>query len=121
MARTREQCMQAEQATGIGGFLSRVEQRGDQAILSGNFESSQRELLLASAAQYRPRTRRNPLGNPLAVFYLIARTHRDELDEQAEELASFCQFYLLALDLLDDVQDLDLSGKPHASVGAGMA
>jgi geranylgeranyl pyrophosphate synthase len=113
--------MQTEQATGISGFLSRVEQRVDQAIFSGNFDRSQRELLLASAAQYRPRTRRNPLGDPLAVFYLIARTHRDELDEQAVELATFCQFYLLALDLLDDVQDLDLSGKPHASAGAGMA
>jgi geranylgeranyl pyrophosphate synthase len=113
--------MQTEQATGVSGFLGRVEQRVDQAISSGNFATSQRELLLASAAQYRPRTRRNPLGDPLAVFYLIARSHRDELDEQAVELASFCQFYLLALDLLDDVQDRDLSGKPHANAGAGMA
>jgi geranylgeranyl pyrophosphate synthase len=77
--------------------------------------------LLASAAQYRPRSRKNPLGDPLAVFYLIARAHRDELDEQAVELATFCQFYLLALDLLDDVQDDDLSGKPHGSVGTAMA
>jgi len=114
-----EQCMQ--QASGISAFLSRVERNVDQAILAGPFDASQRELLLATAAQYRPRTRNNPLGDPLAVFYLIARAHRDELDEQAVELASFCQFYLLALDLLDDVQDLDLSGKPHANVGAGMA
>ncbi len=113
--------MQTQQATGIIGFLGRVEQRVDQAIVSGSFDATQQELLLASAAQYRPRTRQNPLGNPLAVFYLIARAHRDELDEQGVELASFCQFYLLALDLLDDVQDLDLSGKPHANVGAGMA
>ena len=113
--------MQIEHGTGISGFLQRVEQRVDSAITAGRFDVSQRELLLASAAQYRPRTRRNPLGDPLAVFYLIARAHRDELDEQAVELASFCQFYLLALDLLDDVQDSDLSGKPHAAVGAGMA
>ena len=113
--------MQTEHAMGISGFLGRVERRVDQAILSGCFDPSQRDLLLASAAQYRPRTRRNPLGEPLAVFYLIARAHRTELDEQAVELASFCQFYLLALDLLDDVQDSDLSGKPHANVGAGMA
>lgn len=109
------------QAAGIIGFLGRVEQRVDQAIEAGPFDATQRELLLASAAQYRPRTRQNPLGNPLGVFYLIARAHRDELDEQGVELASFCQFYLLALDLLDDVQDLDLSSKPHAKVGAGMA
>jgi geranylgeranyl pyrophosphate synthase len=113
--------MQTQQATGIIGFLARVEVQVDQAILDGRFDPSQRELLLASAAQYRPRTHKNPLGDPLAVFYLIARAHRDELDEQAVALASFCQFYLLALDLLDDVQDSDLSGKPHAQVGAGMA
>jgi geranylgeranyl pyrophosphate synthase len=113
--------MQTQAAAGLVGFLSRVEKHVDQAIAEGRFDETQSALLLASASQYRPHTRRNPLGNPLAVFYLIARAHRDELDEQAVELASFCQFYLLALDLLDDVQDSDLGGKPHANVGAGMA
>ena len=113
--------MQIQQSGGLSGFLVGVESYVDQAILSGHFEESQRDLLLASAAQYRPRTHQNPLGDPLAVFYLIARAHRDELDQQAFELGSFCQFYLLSLDLLDDVQDQDLSGKVHAQVGAGMA
>jgi geranylgeranyl pyrophosphate synthase len=113
--------MQTQQSFGIIGFLNRVEAEVDRAILGGRFDESQRVLLLASAAQYRPRTRKNPLGHPLGAFYLIARAHRDELDQQAVELGSFCQFYLLALDLLDDVQDSDLSGKPHAHVGAGMA
>jgi geranylgeranyl pyrophosphate synthase len=113
--------MAIEQSTGLRGFLELVEHQVDEAISNGNFDASQRALLLASAAQHRPRTHRNPLGDPLAVFYLIARAHRDELDEQALELATFCSFYLLALDLLDDVQDHDLSGKPHAAVGAGMA
>jgi len=113
--------MQTQVATGLVGFLSRVESNVDQAIAEGRFDETQRALLLASASQYRPHTRKNPLGDPLAIFYLIARAHRDELDEQAVELASFCRFYLLALDLLDDVQDSDLSGKPHGSVGAGMA
>jgi geranylgeranyl pyrophosphate synthase len=110
-----------DHSTGLVGFLARVERHVDQTIALGNFEASQRDLLLASAAQYRPRTHKNPLGDPLAVFYLIVRAHRDELDEQGVELASFCSFYLLALDLLDDVQDHDLSGKPHSAVGAGMA
>jgi geranylgeranyl pyrophosphate synthase len=106
---------------GISDFLRRIEANVDRVIAAGSFDQTQRELLSASASQYRPRTRKNPLGDPLAVFYLIARAHRDELDEQAVELASFCQFYLLALDLLDDVQDSDLGGKPHANVGAAMA
>jgi geranylgeranyl pyrophosphate synthase len=103
------------------GFLGAVEDHVDEAILTGSFDATQRQQLLTAAAQYRPRTHRNPLGDPLAVFYLIARAHKAELDEQALELASFCQFYLLALDLLDDVQDEDLSGKPYAQIGAGMA
>jgi geranylgeranyl pyrophosphate synthase len=113
--------MQADQSVGLRGFLGRVEREVDQAIQQGRFAPSQRELLLASAAQYRPRTHSNPLGDPLSVFYLIARAHRDELDEQAVALGVFCHFYLLALDLLDDVQDEDLSGKPHAQAGTAMA
>jgi geranylgeranyl pyrophosphate synthase len=110
-----------DHSTGLVGFLMRVERHVDQSIVLGNFDPSQRDLLLASAAQYRPRTHKNPLGDPLSVFYLIARAHREELDEQGVELGSFCFFYLAALDLLDDVQDHDLSGKPHSTVGAGMA
>lgn len=113
--------MQMEQTTGLVAFLGQVERNVDEVIFGGGFDRTQRELLLASAAQYRPRTHSNPLGDPLAVFYLIARAHRDELDEQAVELGTFCSFYLLALDLLDDVQDEDLRNKPHAAVGAGMA
>jgi geranylgeranyl pyrophosphate synthase len=113
--------MQHEQAAGLVGFLARVERHVDEAILGGHFDTTQRDLLLASAAQHRPRTHQNPLGDPLAVFYLIARAHREELDEQGVELATFCSFYLLALDLLDDVQDEDLGGKPHAAAGSGMA
>src|SRR5690349_18535945 len=113
--------MQHRRIANLIGFLDAVESRVDEAILAGGFDESQREQLLSVAAQYRPRTRRNPLGDPLAVFYLIARAHKPALDEQALDLGSFCRLYLLALDLLDDVQDNDLSGKPHARVGAGMA
>jgi geranylgeranyl pyrophosphate synthase len=113
--------MQTGKSANLLGFLATVESSIDEAILAGSFDESQRKQLLSAASQYRPRTRQNPLGDPLSVFYLIARAHRPELDEQGLELASFCRFYLLALDLLDDVQDNDLSGKPYAQIGAGMA
>jgi geranylgeranyl pyrophosphate synthase len=106
---------------GIQGFLRRVEQRVDQAIAEGHFEKSQADLLLKTAGQYRPKTRSNPFANPLGVFYLIAKAHRGAIDEQGVELASFCEFYLLAIDLLDDVQDDDLAGKPHAEAGPARA
>ena len=83
--------MQTQAAAGLVGFRSRVEQRVDQAIVDGRFDETQRELLLASASQYRARTRKNPLGDPLAVCYLIARAHRVELEELAVELGSFCR------------------------------
>jgi geranylgeranyl pyrophosphate synthase len=110
-----------QESFGLVGFLERVEARVDGSIEAGRFDARQEQLLLASVAQYRPRTHENPFGDPLAVFYLIARAHRDALDEQALELAAFCHFYLLALDILDDVQDDDLAGKPHSKVGSAMA
>jgi geranylgeranyl pyrophosphate synthase len=113
--------MQPRRIANLVGFLDAVESHVDEVILAGSFDDSQREQLLSAVAQYRPRTRNNPLGDPLAAFYLIARAHKPALDEQGLELGSFCRLYLLALDLLDDVQDNDLSGKPHARVGAGMA
>ena len=84
--------MQMQQSVGLIGFLGRLERNVDEVIDSGRFEATQRGLLLASAAQYRPKTHKNPLGDPLAIFYLIARAHRDELDPQSLELATFCQF-----------------------------
>jgi geranylgeranyl pyrophosphate synthase len=110
-----------QESFGLVGFLKRVEARVDDIIEAGSFDARQKQLLLASVAQYRPRTHKNPFGDPLAVFYLIARAHRDALDEQALELSAFCHFYLLALDILDDVQDDDLAGKPHSAVGSAMA
>lgn len=113
--------MQTLTTSNLVSFLDRVETRVDERIVDGSFDESQRGQLLAATAHHRPRTQQNPLGDPLAIFYLIARAHKAELDEQAIELGTFCRFYLLALDLLDDVQDNDLSGKPYAETGAGMA
>ena len=51
----------------------------------------------------------------------IARTERGAPDATGVEFAVFCQLYLSALDLLDDVQDQDLAGKPHAEAGPAIA
>jgi geranylgeranyl pyrophosphate synthase len=63
----------------------------------------------------------NPLGEPLAVIYLIARAWGREIDEQVERIGAFSSLYLLAADLIDDVQDGDLEGKPHALAGPAVA
>jgi len=113
--------MEPGRIANLVGFLEQVEAHIDSAIRAGSFDETQRVQLLSVVTHYRPFTGRNPLGDPLSVFYLIARAHRPVLDEQALELGSFCRLYLLALDLLDDVQDNDLSGKTHAQLGPGMA
>jgi geranylgeranyl pyrophosphate synthase len=43
------------------------------------------------------------------------------MDEQAERIGAFSALYLLAADLLDDVQDEDLAGKPHEAAGPAIA
>jgi geranylgeranyl pyrophosphate synthase len=113
--------MNTTSTPGILGFHQRLEERMDQALASVPFSASQRELLAATIQRSRQRSRANPVADPLALFYLIARAERRELDQQAVELGVFCQFYLLSLDLMDDVQDDDLAGKPHASAGPALA
>ncbi len=93
----------------------------DAAIAQAELEPTQRNLLAATATMYRPRTAANPFGDPLATFHWISEAEGKRLDAQGEELAVFCHFYLLGLDLLDDVQDDDLAGKPHQDAGSAIA
>ncbi len=102
-------------------FLEKVDARIDSAVADPSFHPAQRELLQQSATLYRSLARANPLGEPIALLYLVASAWGRELDEQAERVAAFCALYILAADLLDDVQDDDLSGKPHQDVGIPIA
>ena len=102
-------------------FLRAVERRVRDAVSDAAFHRTQRELLEQSLERCAPGAAPNPLGEPLALLYLVARAGGRELDEQAERVAAFCYLYILALDLLDDVQDDDLAGKPHESVGPAIA
>lgn len=102
-------------------FLERVETRIDSAISVPHFRAEQQHLLQATVRQYRPYTKQNPLDDPIALLYLITQAWGRRLDAQVERVAAFCSLYLLAADLLDDVQDDDLAGKPHATAGAAIA
>src|SRR5688572_431541 len=105
----------------LASFLERVQMRVDRAICVPHFHSEQRALLAATVRQYRPYTEKNPLDDPIALLYLITQAWGRRLDAQVERVAAFCSLYLLAADLLDDVQDEDLAGKPHAAAGAAVA
>jgi geranylgeranyl pyrophosphate synthase len=106
---------------GLLGFFDRMERRVDEALASVPFDERQRDLLRATMARFRLKTRANPAADPLAFLYLIARAERRAIEQQGELLGGFCQYYLLSLDLMDDVQDADLAGKPHEQAGAAIA
>jgi geranylgeranyl pyrophosphate synthase len=105
----------------LSDFLAAVYRRAEQAIDAPPFHATQRALLHAVLAGPRARAEKSPLGDPLSVIYLVCRAHRRALDEQALWVATFCLFYLLSLDLFDDVQDEDLDKGPHAQAGAAIA
>lgn len=105
----------------LASFLERVQMRVDRAICVPHFHADQHELLSATVRQYRPYTKKNPLDDPIALLYLITQAWGRRLDAQVERVAAFCSLYLLAADLLDDVQDQDLAGKPHAAAGPAVA
>ncbi|MCL6562481.1 MAG: polyprenyl synthetase family protein [Firmicutes bacterium] len=102
-------------------FLSGVWQRASSLVASGPFGPEQRALLEASLQYHRQRMRGNPFADPLVFFYLVVRAQSGLLGERSEWLGAVCVLYIIALDLLDDVQDADLSGKPHEAAGAAVA
>ena len=105
----------------LNRYLEQVSQRIDVWIASPELHGSQKELLGQVLELQRARVAANPLGNPVALPYLIASAWGRELDEQSAQVGAFCTLYMLSLDLFDDVQDQDLEGKPHERVGAPIA
>ncbi len=105
----------------LAGFLDAVYRRAAEAAGAALFHESQQRQLAALLARPRQRALHSPLGDPLCTIYLICRAHGRAIDEQAEHVAAFCLFYLLSLDLFDDVQDDDLAGGPYQALGSALA
>jgi competence protein ComQ len=104
-------------------FLERVDERVDAAVLRPDFDPTQRALLADTVARYRLCHREDPIYDPLsrAVLYFIVRAWDSPIDERVELFATFSSLYFLAADLMDDVEDQDLAGKPHERVGPAVA
>lgn len=105
----------------LAAYLEATFGRVEQTLRSPLFDDTQRDLLSETFARYRQRSAANPFSDPLAIFYFVVKAWRAELDEQGNHLGAFCLLYVLALDLIDDVQDHDLADKPHAQVGPAIA
>ncbi|HEX2673368.1 MAG TPA: polyprenyl synthetase family protein [Polyangiaceae bacterium] len=110
-----------QETESMRGFLADVAAGVDRAIPGAGLDERHRDLLLATVRRFRRNGGLDPLADPVILFYLICRSERGSVDDAGRELAIFCHFYLSALDLLDDVQDADLAGKPHAQAGPAIA
>lgn len=108
-------------SSSVAAFLSAVRERARAAALDPRFHPTQQDLLLRTLAQYDGPAEKNPLGSPLAVPYLVARAWGRAVDDSVIERCAAASLYLLALDLIDDVQDDDLAGKPHEAAGPAIA
>lgn len=104
-------------------FLAQVDAVIDFAIANAGFHPLQEELLNRTVRRYRPLSASDPMSDPTwrSTVYLIVRAWGRVIDSQVIEATAFSSLYLLAADLMDDVQDEDLAGKPHEQAGAAQA
>lgn len=102
-------------------FHDAVWQRVRQVAAQAPIGGGQHALLSATFDYVHRALRGNPRSNPLYFFYLAVRLQAFEFDARAEWLGASCLLYISALDLLDDVQDADLAGKPHEAAGPAVA
>lgn len=105
----------------LSQLLDAVYARADACIAAGPFADDQKELLHLTLSRNRQCHLGNFLNEPLASFHLILQAWGRESNAQVEHMGCFLLLFLLAADLLDDVQDDDLYGKPHAAAGAAVA
>jgi len=110
------------EAWGLRGFLGSVHDRVEAAIAAVPMHTTQRALLLESAKPARARAEQEPLGDPLCTVYLLGLAGRRAPTSEAwTHLGAFLILYILALDLMDDVQDEDLEGTPYEVVSPAIA
>jgi geranylgeranyl pyrophosphate synthase len=107
--------------TNLNTFLDRIYDRAEAALNHPQFDPSQRTLLIETLIMFRSNNIRNPIGDLLSIFYRIVKAWDRPIDEQSEHLAVYCLLYIVSADLIDDVQDEDLAGKPHAAAGPAIA
>jgi geranylgeranyl pyrophosphate synthase len=107
--------------TNLNTFLDRIYSRAEASLNHPQFDPTQRALLVETLTLFRSNNIHNPIGDLLSIFYRIAKAWDRTIDEQAEHLGTYCLLYIISADLIDDVQDEDLAGKPHAEAGPAIA
>lgn len=106
---------------GLAGYLDAVYGQVARAIDTVPMHETQRSLLHASTRPAHDRARQEPLGDPLCTVYLLGLAGQRTASRAWHHLGAFIILYILALDLLDDVQDDDLDGTPFEGEAPGVA
>lgn len=107
--------------TSLPEFVERVVARAQAMTRSNAFSPSQQALLSATVQRVEAMFRATDAAQPLTLMYLLLRAWGREPDERSEHAATSALLYICAGDLIDDVQDDDLGGKPHERVGLSIA
>ncbi len=105
----------------LGAFIAAVHAEMDQACERAALSSEHHARICATLGLPRERSRANPHGDPLALLYSVARSRGRTPDATTVRVGAAFSFYVLSLDLFDDVQDDDLVGKPYATTGVPLA
>lgn len=78
-------------------------------------------MLVRTIEMYTGAARGDDWAHPLGLFHGCYRLFSPEVDEKGLLVAESCSFFILSLDLFDDVQDEDLDGKHYATEGPAIA
>lgn len=85
------------------------------------FTAHQAELLTRTVEFYFQAASGDDWAHPLGLFHASYRMFADTVDEKGLLVAESCSYFLLSLDLFDDVQDEDLEGKHYQAEGPAVA
>ncbi len=105
----------------LSEFVLEVRQRVRAVADDPRFEPDQQRLLKATIRGFERHAEPSEFAQPLGLLYLVMRAWGRSPDETAVRIGAFCMLYLCAGDLIDDVQDDDLYGKPHELAGPAIA
>jgi geranylgeranyl pyrophosphate synthase len=105
----------------LANFTNGVHERARLVIERELHDDSLRALLCEIVERFAQEAASSRAAQPLSLLYLVLKAWKPKADEQALDAGAACTLYLCSLDLLDDVQDADLVGKPYEHAGTPVA
>lgn len=108
-------------STSLRNFLARVREQMLLSARDPKFTEHQASLLVRTVELYFQGASGDDWAHPLGLFHASYRMFAGEIDQKGLLVAESCSYFLLSLDLFDDVQDEDLDGKHYEVEGPAVA